>query len=54
MPYVMVAMRHLFLVLHAYFGRFCAKERIMAAGYANFPSLMPDYGRDQRRFVWDV
>ena len=45
----MVAIRHLFLVIHAYFDRFCAKERIMAAGYANFPSLMPGHGRDEPR-----
>ena len=32
-------MRHLFLVVHAYFGRFCPKGRTMATGYANFPPL---------------
>ena len=42
-------MWHLFLVLQAYFSRFCAKERIMAAGYANFPPFMPGYGRDEPR-----
>ena len=42
-------MRHPFLVVHAYFGRFCAKEQTMAAGYANFPPLMPGYGRDEPR-----
>ena len=32
-------MRHLFLVLHAYFGWFYAKELLMAPGYVNLPPL---------------
>ena len=35
----MVATRHLFNTVHACFGWFCAKERIMAAGYPNFSPL---------------
>ena len=35
----MVATRHLFNTVHACFGWFCAKERIMAAGYAKFSPL---------------
>ena len=27
-----------FLPFIAYFGRFCARERVTAAGYANFPT----------------
>ena len=42
MPQVMVAVRHLCLVLYAYFGWFCAKERTMPAGYAIFPPLCQD------------
>ena len=32
-------MGHHVVVLHAHFGLFCAKEGIMAGGYANFPLL---------------
>ena len=45
----MVAMHHFFFAVHAYCGRFCAKERIMAAVYANFPPLMPGCRRDEPR-----
>ena len=29
----------LVFAVHAYFGRFCAKEHVMVAGYANFLPL---------------
>ena len=45
----MVAMRHFFFAVNAYFVRFFSKERIMGAGYANFPPFMPGYGRDEPR-----
>ena len=35
----MVAMRHFFFAVNAYFVRFFSKERIMGAGYANFPPI---------------
>ena len=44
----MVAMHHFFFAVHAYCGRFCAKRRTMAAGYANLPPLYMSgyyYGR---------
>ena len=49
-------MRNLFFfAVHAYFGRFCAKEpSIMVAGYANFSPLCHVMWSPCAEFVWAV
>ena len=55
MPYIMVAMRHLFVSFMLILVGFCAKERTMAAGYlCQFPTVIPGNGSYAPPFLCDT